>query len=206
METVIAPKLKEETITAEQYLKEERTGIREFDGKHEFHDGKKVFMGGATKEHNAISTNLTVLIGSFIRDKDYQLYHSDMRTFTPKTNSYFYPDLVLVKGEPQFQDDTFDNLLNPHLVIEILSKSTSGFDKGDKFSAYRSIDSLAHYITVSSTSLMIDHYRKINDKAWNILIYKEDTEKLSLFDDALALTMSDIYRNVRFKKDNSSKA
>lgn len=196
METIIAPS--DELITAEQYLKEERAGIREKDGKYEFHQGKKIFMGGATKEHNAISTNLTVLIGSFIRDKNYQLYHSDMRTFTPKTNSYFYPDLVMVKGEPQFQDDTFDNLLNPCLIIEILSKSTSGFDKGDKFSSYRSIESLEHYITVSSTSLMIDHYRKVKENEWNILIYAEKDEQITLFDGDLSLSMTDIYRNVRF--------
>lgn len=200
METIIAPS--EELITAEQYLKEERAGIREKDGKYEFHQGKKIFMGGATKEHNAISTNLTGLIWSFIRDKDYQLYHSDMRTFTPKTNSYFYPDLVMVKGEPQFQDDSFDNRLNPCLIIEILSKSTSGFDKGDKFSAYRSIESLEHYITVSSTSLMIDHYRKVKENEWNLLIYSAKDEQMTLFDGVLSLPMNDIYRNVRFKTNS----
>ncbi len=206
METVITPKLKEEIISAEQYLKEERAGIREFDGKYEFHEGKKILMGGAIKEHNAISTNLTGLIWSFIRDQDFQLYHSDMRTFTPKTKSYFYPDLVVVKGEPQFQDDTFDNLLNPYLLIEILSKSTSSFDKGDKFSAYRSIPSLEHYITISPVSFMIEHSRKIQDNEWNIRIYDKTEEEIKLFDDALTLTMNDIYRNVRIKKNKHSKA
>lgn len=195
MEKVVAEK--EALITGEEYLKEERAGIRDLDGKYEFHLGKKIFMGGATKEHNAISTNLTGLIWFFIKDKPYQLYHSDMRTYAPATGSYFYPDLVLVKGEPEFKDDTFDNLLNPVLVIEILSKSTAGFDRGEKFKTYRDIPSLQHYLAVSSTAQMIEHYQKLNENEWKLTILKEDAEEFELLD-GLRLNMKDIYRNVKF--------
>ncbi len=187
----------EALITEEQYLKEEREGIRELDGKYEFHLGKKIFMGGAIKEHNTISTNLTVLIGSFILDKDYQPYHSDMRTFAPATGSYFYPDLVLVKGQPAFKDGTFDNLLNPVLVIEILSKSTASFDRGEKFKTYRDIPSLEHYLAISSTSFMIEYYQKLNKSEWKLKIVEGEGEAIDILD-GLRLSMKDIYRNVKF--------
>jgi Uma2 family endonuclease len=195
MEKIVTEK--EELINEEQYLKEERKGIRELEGKYEFHLGEKIFIGGAAKEHNAISTNLTVLIGSFIMDKAYQLYHSDMRTYAPATGSYFYPDLVLVKDEPAFKDDTFDNLLNPVLVIEILSKSTASLDRGEKFKTYRDIPSLQHYLAVSYTSQMIEHYQKLNDSEWKLKIIKDEEDKLELLE-GLSLSMKDIYCNVKF--------
>jgi len=195
MEKTVAEK--EELITEEQYLKEERAGIRDLDGKYEFHQGKKIFMGGATKEHNAISTNLTGLIWLFIKDKAYQLYHSDMRTYAPASGSYFYPDLVLIKGEPEFKDGTFDNLLNPLLVIEILSKSTASFDRGEKFKTYRDIPSLEHYFAISSTSCMIEHYQKLNDNEWKLKIIDGEDKQLELLD-GMQLCMKDIYRNVKF--------
>jgi Uma2 family endonuclease len=197
MEKIAAEK--KALITEEQYLKEERAGIRDLDGKYEFHLGKKIFMGGATKEQNAISTNLTVLIGSYILNKNYQLYHSDMRTYAPATGSYFYPDLVLVKGEPAFKDDTFDNLLNPVLVIEILSKSTAGFDRGEKFKTYRDIPSLEHYLAISSTSHLIEHYHKLNQSEWKLKIIDGEDKQFELLD-GLQLSMKDIYRNVNFAK------
>lgn len=195
MERVVAEK--EAFITEEQYLREERKGIRELDGKYEFHLGKKIFMGGATKEHNAISTNLTGLIWFFIKDKSYQLYHSDMRTYAPATGSYFYPDLVLVKGEPEFKDGTFDNLLNPWVVIEILSKSTASFDRGEKFKTYREIPSLEHYLAISSTSHLIEHYQKLNKSEWKLKIIEGDDKKIDLLN-GLQLNVKDIYRNVKF--------
>lgn len=93
-----------------------------------------------------------------------------MRTYAPATDSYFYFDLVLVKGEPKFKDGTFDNLLNPILVIEILSKSIASFDRGEKFKTYRDIPSLEHYLAISSTSNLIEHYHKLNESEWKLKI------------------------------------
>ena len=188
---------KDALISEEQYLREENAGIRDLDGKYEFHLGKKIFMGGGSKEHNAISTNLTVLIGSVLLEKNYQLYHSDMRTYAPATGSYFYPDLVLVRGEPEFKDGTFDNLTNPILVIEIFSKSTASFDRGEKFKTYRDIPSLQHYLAISSTSSMIEHYHKINDSEWKLKILTEERESLHLME-GLKMSLKDIYRDVKF--------
>lgn len=187
---------KEKQLTAAEYLAQERKGIREKDGKHEFHAGKLLLIGGASKEHNTISTNLTIGIGYRLREKSYQVYHSDMRTYTPKTDSYFYPDLVIVQGEPQFQDDNFDNLLNPFLIIEILSASTASFDRGEKFAAYRSIPSLQEYLTVSSETLLAEHYVRMKENEWKITIYQQAEDALPLLKGEVSLALTEIYKNL----------
>ena len=136
-------------LTTEAYLEAERNGTREDYGKYEYHNGELIPIGVASKEHHRISTNLILLIGTQLADKSYELFHSDMRTFAPNANSYFYPDLVVCRGEAQFEDDGFDNLINPALVIEIFSPSTSAKDRGVKFEAYRSIASLDEYLLIS---------------------------------------------------------
>jgi Uma2 family endonuclease len=187
---------KEKKLTAAEYLAQERKGIREKDGKYEFLLGKLLPMGGASKEHNTISMNLSGLLWNLLQNETYQVFHSDMRTYTPKTDSYFYPDLVVVKGEPQFQDEKFDNLLNPFLIIEILSASTASFDRGEKFAAYRSIPSLQEYLTISSENLLAEHYVRIKENEWKITIYQQVEDTLPLLGGEVSLTLKEIYKNL----------
>lgn len=192
METLIVDR----TLTAEAYLEAERNGTQEEYGKYEYHDGELVLMGGASKEHNRVSTNLILLIGTQLTDKSYELFHSDMRTFAPDANSYFYPDLVVCQGEAQFKDDEFDNLINPALVVEILSPSTSAKDRGVKFEAYRSIASLNEYLLISPKSVLVEHYQRQQPNEWKLTIHQEADAMLSLLDNSVTLRLSDVYRNV----------
>lgn len=187
---------KEKKLTAAEYLMQERKGIREKDGKNEFHAGKLLLMGGASKEHNTISMNLSGLLWNLLQNMSFTVYHSDMRTYTPKTDSYFYPDLVVVQGEPQFQDDNFDNLLNPFLIIEILSASTASFGRGEKFAAYRSIPSLQEYLTVSSETLLAEHYVRMKENEWKITIYQQAEDTLPLLNGEVSLTLTEVYKNL----------
>ncbi len=187
---------KEKQLTTAEYLEKERNGIRDKDGKYEFYKGKLLFMGGASKEHNTISINLTVNLGYRLQDEPYQVFHSDMRTYTPKTDSYFYPDLVVIKDEPQFQDEKFDNLINPFLIIEILSASTASFDRGEKFAAYRSILTLQEYLTVSSEALLAEHYVRMKENEWKITIYQQAEDVLPLLDGHIPITLKEIYKNI----------
>lgn len=193
METLVVD---QEPMTAEAYLEAERKGSREEYGKFEYHNGQLIAMGGATKEHNRISMNLSVLIGSQLLNKPYEAFHSDMRTFAPQSNSYFYPDLVVCQGEAQFKDKEFDNLMNPALIVEILSASTAAIDRGTKFAAYRSIESLNEYLLISSQSLMVEHYLRQQQNEWRIIIYHQLKDKLSLLDGQVRMSIGDIYRNV----------
>lgn len=153
-------------------------------------------MSGASKEHNRISMNLSVLLGSQLLEKSYEVFHSDMRTYVPDANSYFYPDLVVCRDEAQFKDDEFDNLVNPTLVIEILSPSTRAKDRGFKFEAYRSISTLAEYLLVTPDNLLIEHYQRQRPNEWKLTIFQRAEGTLSLLDEAVTLRLSDIYRNV----------
>ena len=187
---------REKQLTTAEYLAQERSGIREKDGKYEFHSGKLCLMGGASKEHNTISMNLSGLFWNLLQTLSFTAYHSDMRTYTPKTESYFYPDLVVVKGEPRFQDEKFDNLLNPYLIIEILSVSTASYDRGEKFAAYRSIPSLHEYLTISSETLLAEHYVRVKENEWKITIYQQAEDVLPLLGDEISIGLKEVYKNL----------
>lgn len=183
-------------LSPEAYLEAERSGSREDYGKFEYHNGELIEMGGATKEHNRVSSNLSGLLWQSLINTSYEVFHSDMRTYSPSTNSYFYPDLVVSQGEAQFKDDEFDNLVNPALVIEILSKSTSAKDRGVKFAGYRSIDTLQEYLLVASQQKQIEYYQRQQQNEWKLIIFQQDADELSLLDDQVKLKLGDIYRNV----------
>lgn len=193
METTV---VEQAPLTAEAYLRAEREGTREEYGKYEYHNGELVLMSGASKEHNRISTSLILLIGPQLAEQPYELFHSDMRTFAPKANSYFYPDLVICQGEAQFRDDEFDNLMNPALVIEILSPSTRAKDRGFKFESYRGIDTLNEYLLVAPDKLLVEHYQRQQPNEWKLTIFQHPEDSFSLLDGTVTLRLSDIYRNM----------
>src|SRR5688572_16082130 len=128
-------------LTSEGYLEFERKS----EIKHEYFDGEIFAMSGANRNHSLISVNLNGLLWQHFKGKDFTACLGKMRVFVPATGLYTYPDLVVVCGKPQYQDDVFDTLLNPVLLIEVLSDSTEGYDRGKKFQHYRSIDSLREY-------------------------------------------------------------
>ena len=187
----------QKTMSPEAYLKAERRGTREEYGKFEYHDGTLVEMGGASKEHNRIASNLSGMLWQALLDQPFEVFHSDMRTYAPLANSYFYPDLVVSQGEAQFKDDEFDNLINPVLVIEILSDSTSAKDRGAKFAAYRSIDTLQEYLLVSTNKKLVEHFLRQQQNEWKLTIYQEEADEVSLLDGQVSLSLKDIYRNVK---------
>ena len=149
-------------LTPEEYLEFERKS----EIKHEYFDGEIFAMAGAKRRHNVINSNLGGLIWQHLRGKNCESYSNDMRVFVPETGLYTYPDLAVACGEPQFQDEVFDTLLNPILIIEVLSDSTEGYDRGKKFQHYRSIASLQEYILVSSDETRIEKYTRRGDGFW----------------------------------------
>lgn len=149
-------------LTPEDYLEFERKS----EIKHEYFNGEIFAMSGAKRNHNKITTNLSGLVWQHLKGKDCENYSNDMRVFVPETGLYTYPDLVVVCGEPQFQDNVFDTLLNPILLIEVLSDSTEGYDRGKKFQHYRSIESLQEYVLVSQDEARIEKYVKHGDGFW----------------------------------------
>lgn len=149
-------------LTPAEYLEFERKS----EIKHEYFNGEIFTMSGAKRNHNKITTNLSGLIWQHLKGKNCESYSNDMRVFVPKTGLYTYPDVVVVCGEPQFQDNVFDTLLNPVLLIEVLSETTESYDRGKKFQHYRSIESLQEYVLVSQDEARIEKYLKTGDGFW----------------------------------------
>src|SRR5438094_497025 len=130
-------------LTAQEYLAIERAA--EF--RSEFHDGEMFAMAGTSREHAQIVFNLSITIGTQFKGRECRAFVTDLRLKVP--NLYTYPDLVALCDPPQFEDSEFDTLLNPALIIEVLSKSTEAYDRGKKFTWYRELSSLTEYVLIS---------------------------------------------------------
>lgn len=155
-------------LTPEQYLEIERKA--EF--KSEYYQGEMFPMGGAfgmagAKEaHNLLVANAIAALHQLFRSRPCRVYPSDMRVQVKATGLYTYPDVVVVCGERQFADDQRDTLLNPNLLVEVLSPSTEAYDRGRKFEIYRSIESLGEYLLVCSDRVQVDLYTRQPDGRW----------------------------------------
>lgn len=140
--------------TSEQYLALERAA----EYKSEYINGEIYAMSGASREHNLISGNVFRLVSSHFVGRPCEAYVSDMRVKVSPTGMYTYPDVVAVCGEPRFEDDHVDALLNPTAIIEVLSPSTEAYDRGEKFAHYRKLESLSEYVLVSQDKERVEHY------------------------------------------------
>lgn len=149
-------------LTVKDYLEFERKS----EERHEYFDGEIFAVSGAKRNHNKIVGNLSGLMWQHLKGKDCEFYPNDMRVFVPETGLYTYPDLAVVCGGPKFKDEVFDTLLNPVLLIEVLSESTESYDRGKKFQHYRSIESLREYVLVSQDEARIEKYVKQGDGFW----------------------------------------
>lgn len=182
-------------ITPEDYLKAERKSLE----KHEYFDGEIFQMSGASDKHNTITINTSASLHFQLKRRNCKAYQSDMRVHIPKTGLYTYPDIAVVCGKPEFlSDNHFDTLTNPALIIEVLSDSTEGYDKGVKFDNYRSLDSLREYILISQNSKRVIRYTKQTDGSWVLMDFIGDTTEIELTSIECTLLFEDIYDKVEF--------
>ena len=179
-------------ITPEEYLALDRKA----EVKSEYYAGQVIAFAGASKRHNLIVANVLAGIHRQLMDRPCNVYPSDMRVRVSKTGMYAYPDVVVTCGEEQFADDNSDILLNPIVLIEVLSESTANYDRGDKFEHYRRIESLREYILVSQELYRADQYVRQNDTQWLLTEFHraEDTIKFSSINCELAV--KEIYAKI----------
>ena len=149
-------------LSSEEYL----TIERQAHVKSEYFNGEMFTMVGASREHNLIVANLTRELTQQLKGRPCELYPNDMRVKIPTTGLYTYPDVVVVCGEPEFEDEHVDTLLNPTLIIEVLSESTESYDRGEKFRHYRTVKSLAGYLLVAQDEYRIEQFIKQSDEGW----------------------------------------
>jgi Uma2 family endonuclease len=151
-----------ERFTADEYLAMERAAQY----KSEYLDGEVVAMAGASEPHNLIVTNIVAELGVQLRGRPCRVYISNMRVDVRESGLYAYPDVVALCGEPILSDDQRDNLRNPAVIIEVLSKSTEGYDRGRKAMKYRRIESLLEYLLVAQDKSHVEHYVRQAKGGW----------------------------------------
>lgn len=176
-------------ITPEEYLATER----EAEFKSEFYQGEVFALAGAGNNHNIITANLIIALGVNFKGKKCRVYPSDMRLHIPLNGLYTYPDVLAVCGEKKFLDDKKDTLLNPVLIIEVLSSSTADYDRGTKFMLYRSIASLQHYLLVDSRSCHVEKFTKNHDGTWVLTEERNLNAVLTFSNPDFELSLEDIY-------------
>ena len=180
-------------ITQEAYLAMERGAFE----KSEYFEGQLYPIAGATKEYNRIKENLSGEIGFHLKGQSCQSFSSDFRVHIPANSLYAYPDLIVVCGDPVLLADGFDTLLNPAVLIEILSKSTGGYDKNAKFVFYRDIPTLHEYIIIDSRRIKAEVWNKSASGVWSLA--KETakpTDSIHIEHIGLTLPMRTIYDRV----------
>ena len=180
-------------VTPEQYLALERKAAF----KSEYLNGQIIAMAGASRPHNLVAGNLHAEIRAQLRDRPCESYVGDMRVYIPPTGLYTYPDVVAVCGEPQFQDGELDTLLNPTVIVEVLSPSTEAYDRGLKFAHYRRLASLREYVLVAQDRVLVERYTRRGDE-WLLTEWSRPDDILRLASIDCDVALREIYAKVPF--------
>ena len=179
-------------LSPKEYLAIERRA----EYKSEYVDGVMYAMAGGSERHNLIAANLIIAIGAQLRDHPCRIYPSDLKVRVPNSRRFFYPDVSIVCGETQFADEEKDVVLNPVVVIEVLSDSTAAFDRGKKFQSYQQIESLREYLLVSQDEYVVEHFLRRDDGRWLYTKAGGLDESLALPTVKCRLALADVYSKV----------
>jgi Uma2 family endonuclease len=179
-------------LTPEQYLAIERAA----EYKSEYYAGEMFAMSGAREAHNLIQGNLYVELRRQLRQRACRFYTSDMRVRVNASGLYTYPDATALCGEPLFLDDVRDTLLNPHLIVEILSPSTEAYDRGRKFGHYRTVESLREYLLISAERVSAELFIRQADGRWLLSAATQMEEVLDLQSIGCRIALADLYEDV----------
>ena len=194
-------------LTPEEYIAFERKAPPDSEIiRYEYLNGELIAMSGASREHNLITGNIFGELRNLLKGSGCETYASDMRVSSPLTSSYFYPDVVVVCEEPRFEDDVFDILLNPTILVEVLSPSTEAYNRGEKFSHYRQLASLQEYVLVSQDKVLVERYRRpkkhetvpVTAQDWIFTAFQALEDILPLSSIQCELSLQEIYERVTF--------
>lgn len=162
--------------------------------KHEYFGGDIVGMAGAEPEHNLIAGNVRDALASALSEQACRVFTSDQRVFVEAVGEYFYPDVVLTCVDPIYVDPKPRSLVNPQVIVEVLSDSTERRDRGEKWLAYQTIPTLTDYVMVASTQHRVEHYHRLPDGSWTLRVLR-DEGTCTLANGAM-LELSKLYRLV----------
>lgn len=178
-------------MTPDQYLAFERSA----DWKHEYVNGRVYAMSGAREAHILIVSNIVASLHAQFRGRPCRVYSNDLRVKISETGMYAYPDVIALCGEPRFEDEEFDTLLNPGVIVEVLSPSTEAYDRNEKFEHYRERRSLNEYLLIAADRASVDHYVK-RGRHWVLDTFTRLGETITLPSVDATLRMQDVYERV----------
>ncbi|MGE3540525.1 MAG: Uma2 family endonuclease [Candidatus Tectimicrobiota bacterium] len=179
-------------LTPEEYLALERTA----EYKSEYFAGELFAMAGASERHVSIVANLMYMLVGQLKGRSCKAYANDLRLQVRPTGLYTYPDVLVVCGTPRFADEQQDTLLNPVVLMEVLSESTEAYDRGKKFDHYRALPSVSDYLLISQDQHKIEHFVRQPDNRWLFAAYTTLDDVVEIPSIACALPLRDVYDKV----------
>ena len=182
-------------LTLDEYRAIEETA----EDRHEYCNGEIIIMSGGSSEHSRVAVDITTFLNLAVRNTNFEIYNGDMRIWIPNFNHGTYADVLVINGEPEFNGDRTDEILNPLLIVEVLSPSTEAYDRGDKFRKYRSISSFCEYLLVSQTEPYVEQYHNLDrSDRWQLQICDRLEQSVTLQSLNVELPLQEIYRRIKF--------
>jgi hypothetical protein len=166
--------------------------------RHEYIDGLIIPMTGGTPNHNKIAGNLYVAIHFALKRQPYEVYYTDQRLWIPNRRIHTYPDVMVVQTPLVFAEGRNDTITNPVMIAEVLSKSTKGYDRDEKFAAYRTITNFQEYILIDQYTIHVEQYVKTDHRKWMFLEYEDINDTLNLTSIPGQISLADIYEKIDF--------
>ncbi|BAZ79263.1 Uma2 family endonuclease [Sphaerospermopsis kisseleviana CS-549] len=171
--------------------------------RHEYIDGLIIPMTGGTPDHNQITGNFYAVLNFALKRQPYQVFVTDQRLWIPQKRIHTYPDVVVVQTPLVFAEGRNDTITNPIMIAEVLSKSTKGYDRDEKFAAYRTIPSFQEYILIDQYTMHVEQYIKTDRRKWTFLEYEDSNDILNLASISCEISLVDIYDKVDFTSEAS---
>ena len=184
-------------LTPQEYLAKERKA----EYKSEYYRGEMFAMAGASWEHTLIKDNTAYEARKQLVDSPCRVLTSDLRVKVDASGLYTYPDIIIVCDEPRFEDQMFDTLLNPRVLMEVLSDSTEKYDRGAKFKHYRQLPSLQEYVLIAQDEPLVERHVRQANGDWLMTEFRGLMQTLALTSVLVKIALTDIYRGVEFPEN-----
>ena len=185
------------TVDRRYSLDEYRALEETAEGRSEYRDGEIVPMAGGSLNHSRIGGNIFALLKFVLRETQFEPINSDLRLWIPEYQRGLYPDVMLFDGEPQLNGDRNDEVLNPLLIVEVISPATASYDRESKFRMYRTIPSFCEYLLVEQDEPFVERYSK-QAQGWLLNEFTDLEQSIALDSVKIKLPMAEIYRGVIF--------
>lgn len=189
-------------LSPEEYLAHERRA----EIKSEYYDGELFAMAGGSEEHSLIAVNVAGTLNTQVAERPCKVYNSDMRVQMAPAGPCAYPDVSVVCGEARFVDERKDTLLNPTLIVEVLSATTEDWDRGGKFERYQQMASLQEYVLIAQDRPRVERYARQGDGEWLLTVAAGLERVVSLPSIGCELALAEVYRKIAFPADGGRRS